>query len=69
MQQTPLTHSLHVLVVDDEANIRKMLVTSLELDGHHVVAVSNGQDAVSEGARRSFDLAFVDLRLGSERGK
>ena len=60
--------SLNVLVVDDEVNIRKMLVTSLELDGHQVVAVSNGADARSESSRRSFDLTFLDLRLGAERG-
>jgi NtrC-family two-component system response regulator AlgB len=68
MRDQPQPPSLHILVVDDEANIRKMLVTSLETDGHKVVAVSNSNDAVSESARRSFDLAFVDLRLGSERG-
>jgi len=68
MQEITHRQSLNVLVVDDEANIRKMLVTSLELDGHQVVAVSNGQDAQSEAARHAFDLAFVDLRLGSERG-
>src|SRR5579859_3427098 len=66
--ETPPGKGLNILVVDDEVNIRKMLVTSLETDGHQVVAVSNGQDAVSESARRAFDLAFVDLRLGSERG-
>ena len=55
---------LGVLVVDDEPNIRKMLAISLETDGHRVVAVSNAADALAEAARRSFDLAFVDLRLG-----
>ncbi len=31
-------------------------------------AVSNFQDALAEAARRSFDLAFVDLRLGTDDG-
>lgn len=59
---------LNVLVVDDEANIRKTLSLCLETDGHRVAAVGNFEDAVSENARRSFDLAFVDLRLGTASG-
>ncbi len=62
------TASLHVLVVDDEANIRKTLSLCLEADGHRVAAVGNFDDAVAESARRSFDLAFVDLRLGTASG-
>lgn len=60
--------SLNVLVVDDEANIRRTLAVCLETDGHRVVAVGNFHDAVSESARRSYDLAFVDLRLGTASG-
>jgi NtrC-family two-component system response regulator AlgB len=59
---------LNVLIVDDEANIRKTLAVSLETEGHRVIAVSNARDALNESARRSFDLAFVDLRLGTEDG-
>ncbi len=62
------TAPLNVLVVDDETNIRKTLAVCLETDGHRVVAVGNFQDAVSENSRRSFDLAFVDLRLGTASG-
>ena len=69
MGETENTPSLNVLVVDDEVNIRKMLVTSLEIDGHQVTAVSNASDALAEAARRSFDLALIDLRLGCERGE
>ncbi len=65
---TEATPQLRILVVDDEANIRKTLSVCLETDGHHVVSVGNFQDAVSESSRRSFDLAFVDLRLGTESG-
>ncbi len=60
--------SLNILVVDDELNIRKTLSVCLETGGHEVTAVSNVQDALAEASRRSFDLAFVDLRLGTEDG-
>ena len=60
--------SLQVLIVDDELNIRKTLAIGLESEGHKVVAVSNVQDALAEASRQSFDLAFVDLRLGTDDG-
>jgi NtrC-family two-component system response regulator AlgB len=60
--------SLNILVVDDEVNIRKTLSVCLETEGHKVIAVSNFQDALAEASRRSFELAFVDLRLGTEDG-
>jgi two-component system, NtrC family, response regulator AlgB len=60
--------SLNILVVDDELNIRKTLSVCLETDGHRVIAVSNFQDALAEASRRSFELAFVDLRLGTDDG-
>jgi NtrC-family two-component system response regulator AlgB len=60
--------SLHVLVVDDEVNIRKTLSFCLEAEGHRVISVSNFQDAIAEASRRSFEVAFVDLRLGTASG-
>ena len=59
---------LNILVVDDEKNIRKTLSYCLETEGHTVVAVANSQDALKEGRRCSFDIAFIDLRLDGENG-
>jgi NtrC-family two-component system response regulator AlgB len=59
---------LKVLVVDDEPNIRKTLSASLCADGHTVTTASEGRDAVTQAMRQPFDLAFVDLRLGTEHG-
>jgi NtrC-family two-component system response regulator AlgB len=60
--------SHHILVVDDEINIRKILSVCLETEGHKVSAVSNFQDALAEASRKSFELAFIDLRLGTDDG-
>ena len=60
--------ALNILIVDDEINIRKTLTVCLETEGHRVTAVSNFEDALAEAARRSFELALVDLRLGTENG-
>ncbi|MGD0091953.1 MAG: sigma-54 dependent transcriptional regulator [Planctomycetota bacterium] len=59
---------LSVLVVDDEPNIRRTLTICLEGCGHKVAAVSNPRDALAVSVSRAFDLAFVDLRLGTELG-
>jgi len=68
MTEATASPSLKILVVDDEVNIRKTLSVCLETDGHSVIAVSNFRDALAEASRRSFELAFVDLRLGTEDG-
>ena len=59
---------LAILIVDDETNIRKTLAYCLEAEGHSVVSVSNFTDAINEARRRSFDMAFVDLKLGKDNG-
>jgi len=59
---------LNVLIVDDEANIRKTMSYCLTAEGHTVSAVGNPADALGEIRRKAFDLAFVDLRLGADDG-
>lgn len=59
---------LRILIVDDEPNIRRTLAIALEAEGHQVVAVGTVRDALSEVQRGFFDLALVDLRLGTESG-
>lgn len=49
------TAKLRVLVVDDEANIRKTLCYCPEAEGHSTTAVSNPTDAVNEAKRLSCD--------------
>jgi NtrC-family two-component system response regulator AlgB len=59
---------VNILIVDDEPNIRKTLSLFLEQQGHKVISVSNSHDALRESCRAVFDLAFVDLRLGTQSG-
>jgi NtrC-family two-component system response regulator AlgB len=60
--------NLSILVIDDEPNIRRTLTISLEAEGHQVTALSNPQDALSAATRRLFNLALIDLRLGTSSG-
>jgi len=64
----PDTATLSILVVDDEANIRKTLSMCLEAEGHSVVSVGSADEALQAVARQSFTLAFVDVRLGTSSG-
>ena len=56
---------LHVLVVDDERNIRLTLPALIDSFGHHAVAVATGAEALAAVDRQVFDVALVDLRLGA----
>jgi NtrC-family two-component system response regulator AlgB len=64
----PATRALHVLVVDDEKNIRTTLTVCLEEAGCAVSAVGTGSAAREAVERAAFDLAFLDLRLGTDSG-
>ncbi|HEV7517765.1 MAG TPA: sigma-54 dependent transcriptional regulator [Thermoanaerobaculia bacterium] len=60
--------SLDVLLVDDEPNIRRTMTIHLEGRGHRVRAAASAGEAAAVAGERSFDVAFVDLRLGTESG-
>jgi NtrC-family two-component system response regulator AlgB len=59
---------LDVLVIDDEKNIRNTMAVCLEGMGCQVVGVATPEAARAALASRSFDLAFLDLRLGQANG-
>ena len=52
-----------VLVVDDEANLRKVLVAQLSRDGYEVHAVEDGEAAKEYLAEHHIDLVITDLRM------
>jgi two-component system NtrC family response regulator len=52
-----------VLVVDDDAAIRKTLSKILEKEGYFVEAVENGRQAVRNAEKRFFNVALIDIRL------
>lgn len=52
-----------VLVVEDEAHIRDLIVLHLGLEGLETVAVGDGQDALARAGAEGFDLIILDLML------
>ena len=52
-----------VLVVDDEANLRKMMRLYLEREGYRVVEAANGRDALHVARLEKPDLVLLDLMM------
>lgn len=62
----PILVDRRVLVVDDDAAMRSLVRTALELNWADVTVAANREEALA--AAGSFDLALVDLALENERG-
>jgi two-component system nitrogen regulation response regulator NtrX len=58
-----MTRHPQVLVVDDEANLRRMLCAVLAADGYRAVEASSGTEAIAAVGRRRPDAVFLDLSM------
>ncbi len=52
-----------ILVVDDDALNRILIVTNLEEQGYQVLEAENGQEALDKLRRSEFDLVLLDLLM------
>ncbi len=57
-----------ILVVDDEATMRRLLEKLLRLEGYEVVLASTGEQALSEVFGRGADTVLLDLRMPGMSG-
>lgn len=57
-----------ILIIDDEAQIRRFLRVSLEAAGYRVVEAANGQDGVVQAAMSRPDVVILDLGLPDMSG-
>ena len=57
-----------VLVVDDEAALRKVIRASLAASGFAVEEAGNGADALSVVHQRPFDLVLLDVNMPGMTG-
>lgn len=62
-------HGATLLVIDDEAQIRKFLRISLSAQGYQVVEAGNGRDGLAQAALAKPDLVVLDLGLPDMDGK
>lgn len=59
---------MKLLVVEDDADLRRQLVSGLESRGYTVEETADGQEALYLGTEFSYDIAIVDLGLPSLSG-
>jgi two-component system phosphate regulon response regulator OmpR len=62
------TTPIHILVVDDDAQIRHLLKQFLESNGYRATAVADGTAMNKQLQREPFDLLVLDLMLPREDG-
>ena len=52
-----------ILVVDDDAAVRKSLSSILSMEGYLVETVENGKQAIRSSEKSRFDMALIDIKL------
>ena len=62
------TESSRILIVDDTAATRELLLRRLAREGHHVVEVANGRSALDRVAAETFDLILLDIMMPDLNG-
>ncbi len=61
-------NSIHILVAEDDTNIRIGLVDTLESEGYRVTAVEDGQKATTLFEQDKFDLVLLDVMMPEKSG-
>lgn len=57
-----------ILIIDDEASIRRPLQIVLERAGHEVVSAANGSEAVRLWRQRAGDMVITDIHMPEKNG-
>ncbi|MFC3022725.1 response regulator [Vibrio zhugei] len=60
--------TLHLLLAEDDPQLREVLLEALTIEGFEVVACSNAEDALDKAAEQPFDLALFDVVMGGMTG-
>ncbi len=59
----------HVLIVEDDPQIRKLFVEICRICGVSVVAASNGKEGLECAKKEKFDLIFTDFNMPEMSGE
>ena len=58
----------HILIIDDEANLRQTLARILNRAGFEVTTAENGKQAIDLLDQQAFDLVYMDIRMPDMNG-
>jgi len=67
-EQIESARKANILVVDDDLYIGDLIRDSLKDQGHNVVVVDNGEEAIELFKENHFDIAFIDYMLPGVTG-
>src|SRR5258708_5563163 len=59
---------MNILLIDDDQSLRKSIRLALETMNHRVTEAGDGTQAQEQLGHNMYDVAFLDLRLGREKG-
>lgn len=60
--------ALSILVVEDDNELRELLLEVLEENGYQVEGASSGHEAIEKARESAFDLVITDIRMGEMNG-
>jgi DNA-binding NtrC family response regulator len=63
-----MDQTTRILVVDDDENIRKVLVAILEDEGYDVESVGTAKDGIEKTRKKFYNVALIDIRLPDMEG-
>src|SRR5262249_10708765 len=67
-ENIPMSYSNHILVVDDERDLCRLLTKALEQKGYTVVSAQSGEQALQLFAETPFPVVVLDIVLGGIDG-
>ncbi len=58
----------HILIIDDEASLRRTLARIMQQAGFEVTTAASGQEGLAFLSQQSFDLVYLDIRMPDMNG-
>jgi DNA-binding NtrC family response regulator len=63
-----MNNGAKILIVDDDENIRKVLLAILEDKGYQMEAVGSAGEAINKTDKKFYNVALIDIRLPDMEG-
>ena len=68
LKSKTVSPQINILIVDDEAQIRKMLRQMIEKHGYFCMTASNGKEAIEKIKTQSVDIVITDIQMPEMTG-
>lgn len=69
METNKLATAKKILVVDDDQDIREIIMMVLESEGYHVSGLDNGRAVIDTVHQIQPDIVLLDVQLGDRDGR